>query len=127
MLEETLTDLGQMRESAASLAEPDSTLAQFIHRGWDMHCEAEIAIKRELEVILGHRPTKITTDWYDNSIEIFGLPVGFVLTAEQKAAVLAFGFNCFWTHEHPDKKREPGERFYPRNSDGNETNRKMNP
>lgn len=54
-----------------------------------------------------------TSDWYDRSIEIFGVKYG--LTPEQQERLWSQGFHRCWTHTLPTREGsgpETGERSY---------------
>lgn len=62
-----------------------------------------------------------TYDWYDESLEIFGLPKERDLTEDELARLRDFGFGQVWTHTRKDSsyadngldaRRAAGERHY---------------
>ena len=65
-----------------------------------------------LRELLGEESFEDTTyDWYDSSVEIFGVKADLVLTEEQQQALWKAGFDRCWTHLGPNT-RQPGERYY---------------
>lgn len=65
-----------------------------------------------IEIVLGDAWADITYDYYDASMEIYGVPAGRVLSETEQALFWAEGFQKIWTHEHEKEARRPGERFY---------------
>jgi hypothetical protein len=67
-----------------------------------------------LQSILGDRWDDFTTDYYDRSIEIFGVPADFVLDDAGQLALREAGFHRAWTHVDDLRRSggEKGERAY---------------
>lgn len=75
---------------------------------------AESEVDDAVARILGFEPDTVLSigyDYYDESLEIHGVPPDFVCTPEQVAAVKALGVSKFWTHVG-DELRAPGQKAY---------------
>jgi hypothetical protein len=76
---------------------------------------AESAAYRFLNELLGEGGwCDYTVDYYDRSIEIFGVAQTLVLSDAQQAKLWAVGFDRCWTHVSQERgdNEEGGEKFY---------------
>jgi hypothetical protein len=62
--------------------------------------------------IFGWEPENTSTDYYDESAELYGAPKGFTPTDEQLVAMGLLGFKKFWLHEDLENSGKPGEKLY---------------
>jgi hypothetical protein len=94
----------------------DATSLPLADRLWAAERAASRAEDELLDIlqsILGDRWDDFTTDYYDRSIEIYGVPEDFVLDDAGQLALREAGFHRAWTHV--DLRRsggEKGERAY---------------
>lgn len=99
---------------------PAAKLAERLFDAERNRAGVEDEVDNLLTLILGDGYDHFTHDWYDASIEIYGVGEGVALTLEQRSALWDAGFSICWTHteltrSHP---RHEGERCYSTFRDG---------
>lgn len=92
---------------------PVERLADRLWAAERAHSDIEDELVDVLQSIFEDRWADFTSDHYDRSIEIYGVPADFVLDDAAKLALREAGFDRVWTHVALSRGNgEAGERAY---------------